>query len=398
MLVKNRLISLVLVFVLLVGCNRALPTPTLFPQATSTSPFMVITAAPAATSAVPVPTAKPTNTVADTPVPLATVTAASGAPTATTASGAPTAASATGSTQPEYLDDRSTPSGLVLSLFNALNRKEFLRAYSYWQNPTNNPNVGTYDHFQKGYQDLASVQVTLGTISSGVGAGQTYYSVPVVLKSQTTSGQAQTFAGCYTLHLANPSVQTAPPFQSLGIQSADMKTAAASADPNTLLNSACPPAGGTPTPIPTTDPNTIAASNYLDNRSTAVMVLSSLFNAVNRKEYARAYSYWQNPPDPYTQFQQGYLKTAWAEATFGTPTSDAGGGQMRYRVPVRLKAQTTDGKTQYFAGCYQLRLSQPSIQGTPPFRPMGIEKALVKTAVSETDAVNQMATACTNMP
>src|SRR5260221_5754909 len=31
-----------------------------------------------------------------------------------------------------YVDDRSTPAALITSFVNAINRQEYLRAYSYW--------------------------------------------------------------------------------------------------------------------------------------------------------------------------------------------------------------------------------------------------------------------------
>ncbi len=379
--------GLIVILTLLAGCGTV-SIEAVQPTALATSTPPPSATQPLATTAAP----QPTDTATSAPMLNPTATAPASAATAT-----PTSGGAAGGAQPDYLDDRSTPSGLVLSLFNAISRKEYLRAYSYWQNPTSNPNAGTFDQYQKGYQNTAAVQVTLGTISSGAGAGQRYYSVPVVLKAQTTSGQTQTFAGCYVLHMSTPDIQTAPPFQPMGIQSAEVKQADNSADANTLLAGACQPTGGPVTAIPTTDPNTITAANYLDDRSTAVEVLRSLFNAVNRKEYARGYSYWQVPAQPFAQFQQGYQNTAAVDAAFGAPTSDVGAGQIRYRVPVTLKAQTTDGKTQFFTGCYQLHLAQPAIQATPPFQPLGIERALVKPAASETDAANQMAGICANM-
>jgi hypothetical protein len=365
----------------LTACSTRLaqPTPTLPPVAITVMPL---------DTPVPPTEPAPTATTAPTAAPADTDTPVASAPTATTA--------ASGGTLPDYLDDRSTPSGVILSLFNAVNRLEYLRAYSYWETPATTKGVGTFDQFQKGYQGTASVRVTVGKISSNAGAGQVYYSVPVVLKAVTTGGQAQTFAGCYTVHLSQPAIQTAPPFHPLAIASASVKAADAAADPNGLLASACP-AGANVNPIPTTDPVTVAASNYLDDRSTPVQVLRSLFNAVNRKEYARAYGYWQNAANnvaPFAQFQQGYQTTVSVDATFGAVTDDVGAGQLRYYVPTTLKVVTTDGKTQLYAGCYQLHLGQPAFQAVPPFQPTGIERASVTAAAAGADTTSLMAAAC----
>lgn len=395
MLKSLKSISLIIMVALLAGCANAVP-PAMRP--TTTTAFSPTTAASAtqplvitATQGTAATQAAATQSATATNAPAASDTATN-APAATSAP-----AGSSGGSQPDYLDDRSTPSGLVLALFNAINRKEYLRAYSYWENPASNPNVGSLDQYQQGYQNTASVQVTLGTIAVGAAAGNRYYSVPAVLKAQTTSGQTQTFAACYTLHLADPELQAEPPFHPMSIQSAQAKPADNNADVNGLLSTACAPTGSPATGSPTTDPNTIGASNYLDDRSTAVSVLRSLFNAVNRKEYARAYAYWQTPPQTFTQFRDGYIGTTSVEVTFGTPTSDVGAGQLRYRVPVALKAQIVGGNTQFFTGCYQLHLSQPAVQGTPPFKPLGLEKAAVAQAASQADAEGKMAGMCANI-
>ena len=58
-----------------------------------------------------------------------------------------------------YLDDRSGPVEVLASLFNAVNRKEYVRAYSYWENAGTNPEVAPFDQFQKGYAETESVQL-----------------------------------------------------------------------------------------------------------------------------------------------------------------------------------------------------------------------------------------------
>lgn len=114
---------------------------------------------------------------------------------------------------------------------------------------------------------------------------------------------------------------------------------------------------------------------YIDNRSGPVEVLQSLYNAVNRHEYARAYSYWQKAPSTFAQFQQGYATTQSVQLTTGNVSSDAGASNYYYQVPVALKAQTTTGATQTFVGCYTLHLASPAAQATPPFQPLGIVSA-----------------------
>jgi hypothetical protein len=137
--------------------------------------------------------------------------------------------------------------------------------------------------------------------------------------------------------------------------------------------------------------------DYLDDRSTAEQVMASYANAINRQEYLRAYSYWEDGAPglpPFDQFQQGYATTASVELTTGTVGMDVGAGQLYWRVPVTLVATMTDGSVQTFVGCYQLHLSRPVLQATPPFRPMAIQRANVQQVDNDADTADLMAQSC----
>ena len=304
-----------------------------------------------------------------------------------------------------YLDDRSTPQALVTSYYNAINRHEYVRAYSYWQTPAGAPSrPPPFPQFQQGYANTASVQLDIGTVGGDAGAGQLYYTVPVVLVARTTAGATQTFAGCYTLHLANPGIQAVPPFQPLGIQSASIRQASNNASTASLLARACQGPGTRQTslipPSSTASPTTIAASRYLDNRSTPQAPLRSYYNPINRHDDVRAYSYWQSPagapsgPPPFARFQQGYANTASVRLDLGNVTTGAAAGNLYYTVPVVLIARTKGGATQTFAGCYTLHLAQPGVQGVPPFQPLGIQSARVRQVSNNASAASLLARAC----
>lgn len=113
-----------------------------------------------------------------------------------------TAALPTQAAEP-YLDDRSTPSSLVESLYNAINRKEFSRAWSYFAEPP----AKTLDEYAEGYADTANVTVRTGPASEEGAAGSTYYNLPVAIEAMPHDGDPQVFAGCYELRLANPQIQ-----------------------------------------------------------------------------------------------------------------------------------------------------------------------------------------------
>jgi len=140
---------------------------------------------------------------------------------------------------PAYMDDRSTPEAVVESYFNAVNLKQYLRAYSYWEPDAAVSQIGPFEQFQQGYNQTESVQVTTGSVDSGVGAGNLYYSVPVFLLATMTDSSTTAFVGCYTLHLAQPLIQTTPPFRPMGIREATITPVENSADRDALLSAAC---------------------------------------------------------------------------------------------------------------------------------------------------------------
>jgi hypothetical protein len=141
--------------------------------------------------------------------------------------------------QSPYLDNRSDPVMTLLSMFNAIARKEYDRAYSYWYNPGVSPDLQSFEEFQQDNKDTVSIDATFGSVVSETSAGQIYYKVPAALKVQTMGGQTQTFVGCYTLHLTQPATQATSPFEPLGIRSASVKQVANDANLSTLMGASC---------------------------------------------------------------------------------------------------------------------------------------------------------------
>lgn len=113
-----------------------------------------------------------------------------------------------------YIDDRSSASAIVDSLYNAVNRKEFARAWDYFGDEKPAKDVET---FAKGYDNTTQVNVVTGNVASEGAAGSTFYYVPVAIVSFNKDGSEQVFSGCYTARLANPAIQE-PPFRPLHIE------------------------------------------------------------------------------------------------------------------------------------------------------------------------------------
>lgn len=113
-------------------------------------------------------------------------------------------ASAFAQGEPAYMDDRSNPASLLKSYYNAINRREFARAWSYFGDTKPSSSL---DAFAKGFDDTESVDVLVGEPGAEGAAGSTFFSVPVAITARSKGGGESVFAGCYTLRLANPQIQ-----------------------------------------------------------------------------------------------------------------------------------------------------------------------------------------------
>ncbi len=357
------------------------------PTTASAPPTIPATPSPlrptAAVAASPTAAASPTDLVVSvTPVTEPPV------PTGTTIGGTP-----------GYLDDRSSGSAVLWSYFNAINRHEYDRAYSYWV--TGQSGLPPYDQFKQGYADTQAITSTVGPEWGQGAAGSRYTALAVGLTTTLTTGAHHYNAGCYTFGLTQPMNQNVPPFRPWSIWSVTTQSLPATDNLADRLAAVCLVNGNPPglpaRPTRVSNVDDVSDARYLDDRSTPEEVLRSLFNAINRREYDRAYSYWETGAQqlpPYDQFRQGYTTTASVRVTMGKTIGAIGAGQLYFRVPVTLIAQTTDQQSQTFVGCYELHLAQPVIQDAPPFHPMAIRSAAVQPLKNGANEAELMAQAC----
>ena len=92
-----------------------------------------------------------------------------------------------------YIDDRSTPIQVLKSYYNAINRQEYVRAYSYWgEKGSSNTQPPAYPQFAAGYSDTAQVKLKTGKTSDEGAAGSVYTTVPVTLSVTNTNGSKDT--------------------------------------------------------------------------------------------------------------------------------------------------------------------------------------------------------------
>ncbi|TGQ73049.1 MAG: DUF1176 domain-containing protein [Mesorhizobium sp.] len=123
-----------------------------------------------------------------------------------------------------YVDDRSSAEAVIQSLYSAINRHEFTRAWGYYGETKP---AKDFDAFVKGYDGTDKVEVATGAVSDDGAAGSIFYSVPVAIRATDKSGEEKVFAGCYTLRQVNAQNQAAPPFDPIHIEKGALKPSTA---------------------------------------------------------------------------------------------------------------------------------------------------------------------------
>lgn len=95
-----------------------------------------------------------------------------------------------------------------------------------------------------------------------------------------------------------------------------------------------------------------------ENLSSPVELLASYYNAINRREYERAWQYWETPPGAFAEFRRGYADTVSVQLIVQPPTVIHGAaGSLYVEVPTVLVARERDGSEHLYAGCYVARRS-----------------------------------------
>lgn len=113
---------------------------------------------------------------------------------------------------------------LLQSYYNAINRRAYERAYSYWETPPGNASLAAYT---SGYANTASVRVFVGLSEQmGGAAGNIYMEIPTLLVATNTDGSQQMFAGCYVVRRSNIQATGEPLEQAWTLYSASITAVA----------------------------------------------------------------------------------------------------------------------------------------------------------------------------
>jgi hypothetical protein len=248
-------------------------------------------------------------------------------------------------------DLRDHPIYLIASYYNAIALQDYARAYNYWNGHA--PGGATYQQFVQGFADVQTVQALARLpVAGGVAAGTAHAEVPVVVLTTLKSGGSQIFAGCfhvvhYNVPVGNPPV----------------------VDPNWYLNSA------TLQPAASVDfVQAVSACSRAEsfpvgiaNQLSPLDLISSYYDAIAARDYARAYAYWPNgaPGQTLAQFAQGFAGTSNVGVVVALSFAmDAAAGSAYASSPLLITA-TDRGVPQLFVGCMVARKSNVPVGNSP---------------------------------
>ena len=96
-------------------------------------------------------------------------------------------------------DDRSDPVATLASYYDAINSRDFRRAYRFWERAPS-----SYEKFESGFADTDRVRLLIEPSPRLEGAaGSSFAEISTIIIANTRSGNERVFAGCYTLRKSN---------------------------------------------------------------------------------------------------------------------------------------------------------------------------------------------------
>jgi len=105
-----------------------------------------------------------------------------------------------------------------------------------------------------------------------------------------------------------------------------------------------------------------------DERDDPVATLASYFNAINARDYRRAYGYYESPPSSYEQFARGFTDTDSVRFLIEPPRKEGAAGSIYAAIPTVIVSTLRGGNERVFAGCYVMRRSNVRDRGWQIYR------------------------------
>ena len=126
-------------------------------------------------------------------------------------------------------EDSNDPLATLASYYDAINARDYRRAYGFWDSPTT-----SFERFARGFADTDRVRVLVEPSAHVEGAaGSAYADIPTIVIATTRVGSERVFAGCYVMRRSN--VQD----RGWKIYRADISQVPSSAGVSRMLSQAC---------------------------------------------------------------------------------------------------------------------------------------------------------------
>ena len=106
-----------------------------------------------------------------------------------------------------------------------------------------------------------------------------------------------------------------------------------------------------------------------DDRNDPIATLSSYYEAINSRDFRRAYRLWESNPSSYEQFERGFADTDRVRLLIEPPPHlEGAAGSSFAEISTVIIATTRNGGERVFAGCYTLRKSTVQDRGWKIYR------------------------------
>jgi len=223
------------------------------------------------------------------------------------------------------------PREMLDTYYGYVNARRYDLAYQQWVVPPS-----SYTAFVGGYGDTSYVTAYFGGLQPDA-ANSPSGAVPGVLLGYRTNGTVAAFAGCYNLRYN---------WQGAGMQR--WQITGANFQPLSYV-----PAGAQITSLLTA--NCAAVTNADGSYATVQSLLVDYYDRINLRDYAGAFALWDNPPQTFDSFVQGWQDTSEVVLFYGAYQFSG-----RYdiaetgRVPVVLFGYHYDGSLVAYQGCFGL--------------------------------------------
>ena len=339
--------ALLLSVILLAGCQIVIQPPIVTPSQVVIAPT---TTTPSSTGSITPPsettaTATPQATNTSTSSPTSLPPTATPQPPTPTPKPKPKHPTPTPFPKPPFYEMVDSPEHVIASYINAINRREFKRAYSYWANPPS-----TYKKFVRGFADTAWVMAVVRVPLWEEGAAGTFYTtMPTMLLAIHKDGSRHVYHVCYTLSHVNPDAAGEPtPWEIWNATTKKAKNANGWA-----FLKFCPDDAG-------------SAGAADEDWYTPERMITNYIAALDAHDYSLAYDFWEYP----TVSRADYIKSAkrikHIEALIRLPVRVEGAaGSMYAKVPAMLLITYKNGKKSVYRACYTVHAINPGMTDNP---------------------------------